>query len=32
VLTLGGLYIASMVVGPFGPVLSRLRPRWHFER
>ena len=32
VLTLGGLYIASMVVGPLGPVLSRLRPRWHFER
>jgi len=32
VLTLGGLYIASMVVGPLGPVLSRLSPRWHFER
>ena len=32
VLTLGGLYIASMVIGPLGPVLSRLSPRWHFER
>lgn len=32
VLTLGGLYVLSMVAGPFGPVLSRLRPRWHFVR
>ena len=32
VLTLGGLYILSMAIGPLGPVVSRLRPRWHFER
>lgn len=32
VLTLGGLYVLSMLIGPLGPVLSRLRPRWHFER
>jgi len=32
VLTLGGLYILSMVIGPHGPLVSRLRPRWHFER
>jgi zinc/manganese transport system permease protein len=32
VLTLGGLYLLSMAVGPLGPVVSRLRPRWHFER
>ncbi|MBL8416441.1 MAG: metal ABC transporter permease [Propionivibrio sp.] len=32
VLTLGGLYILSMVIGPHGPLISRLRPRWHFER
>ena len=32
VLTLGGLYVLSMVVGPLGPILTRLRPRWHFER
>jgi zinc/manganese transport system permease protein len=32
VLTLGGLYILSMVIGPQGPLVSRLRPRWHFER
>ena len=31
VLTLGGLYVASMLVGPLGPVITRLRPRWHFE-
>ena len=32
VLTLGGLCVLSMVVGPLGPILTRLRPRWHFER
>ena len=32
VLTLGGLYVLSMAVGPLGPLVSRLRPRWHFER
>jgi len=32
VLTLGGLYILSMIIGPLGPLVSRLRPRWHFER
>ena len=32
VLTLGGLYILSMLIGPQGPLLTRLRPRWHFER
>ena len=32
VLTLGGLYVLSMVIGPLGPILTRLRPRWHFER
>lgn len=32
VLTLGGLYILSMVIGPLGPLVSQLRPRWHFER
>ncbi len=32
VLTLGGLYVLSMIVGPLGPLVSRLRPRWHFER
>ena len=32
VLTLGGLYVLSMAVGPLGPLVSRIRPRWHFER
>ena len=32
VLTLGGLYILSMIIGPLGPVIAHLRPRWHFER
>ena len=32
VLSLGGAYVLSMFVGPLGPVVSRLRPRWHFER
>ena len=32
VLTLGALYVLSMAAGPLGPLLGRLRPRWHFER
>ena len=32
VLTLGVFYILSMAIGPQGPLLSRLRPRWHFKR
>lgn len=32
VLTLGGTYLLSMAVGPLGPLVSRLKPRWHFER
>lgn len=32
VLTLGGIYLLSMAVGPLGPLVSHLRPRWHFER
>lgn len=32
VLTLGGLYLLSMAVGPLGPLASRIRPQWHFER
>lgn len=32
VLTLGACYVLSMAVGPLGPLVSRLRPRWHFER
>lgn len=32
VLTLGGLYVLSMALGPLGPLVNRLRPRWHFER
>ena len=32
ILTLGVCYGLSMLVGPLGPVVSRLKPRWHFER
>jgi zinc/manganese transport system permease protein len=32
VLTLGGGYLLSMACGPLGPLVSRLRPRWHFVR
>ena len=32
VLTLGSLYVLSMLFGRLGPLVSRLRPRWHFER
>ena len=31
VLTLGGLYVLSMLIAPLGPVVSRIRPRWHFD-
>lgn len=32
VLTLGAAYLVSMAVGPLGPLVSHLRPRWHFVR
>lgn len=32
VLALGGVYLLSLLAGPYGPVADRLRPRWHFER
>lgn len=32
VLTLGLAYVASLIVAPLGPVMSHLRPRWHFKR
>ncbi len=32
VLTLGFCYVLSMAIGPLGPITSRLRPSWHFER
>ena len=32
VLTLGAIYLLSMVVGPLGPLASHWRPDWHFER
>ena len=32
VLTLGAIYILSMIVGVQGPLAARIRPRWHFER
>ena len=32
VLTLGALYLLSMGVGRLGPLTSRWRPNWHFER
>ena len=32
VLTLGAAYVLSMIIGPLGPVVSRWRPQWHFER
>lgn len=31
VLTLGGAYLLSMLLAPHGPLVSRLRPRWHFD-
>ncbi|MCB1942443.1 MAG: metal ABC transporter permease [Candidatus Accumulibacter sp.] len=32
VLTLGGSYLLSLAVGPLGPLASRWRSGWHFER
>ena len=32
VLTLGACYVLSMAIGPLGPLVSHLRPRWHFSR
>ena len=32
VLTLGACYVFSMIFGPQGMIMSRIRPRWHFER
>ncbi|HPU79635.1 metal ABC transporter permease [Accumulibacter sp.] len=32
VLTLGGAYLLSMAIGPLGPLASRWRSSWHFER
>ncbi|TXI73110.1 MAG: metal ABC transporter permease [Dokdonella sp.] len=32
VLTLGAFYLLSLVVGPLGPIVSRWRGDWHFER
>lgn len=32
VLALGGIYLLSMLIAPHGPIVSRIRPRWHFER
>lgn len=32
VLTLGMLYLLSLAIGPLGPLASRIRPQWHFER
>ena len=31
VLTLGGAYLLSMLLAPHGPLVSCLRPRWHFD-
>ena len=31
ILTLGGAYLLSMLLAPHGPVVGRLRPRWHFD-
>ena len=32
VLTLGAIYILSMILGVQGPLATLIRPRWHFER
>ena len=32
VLTLGACYLLSLVIGPLGPLASRWRSSWHFER
>lgn len=31
ILTLGGCYVLSIIFAPYGPLLGRLRPSWHFE-
>ncbi len=31
VLTLGAALVISIAIGPLGPLVGRLRPRWHFE-
>ena len=31
ILTLGAAYLLSLLIAPLGPLLGRLRPRWHFE-
>lgn len=31
VLSLGAIYLLSMAIGPYGPIASRIRPRWHFS-
>jgi zinc/manganese transport system permease protein len=30
ILTLGGLYVISLVVGPAGLLARWLKPRWHY--
>jgi zinc/manganese transport system permease protein len=32
VLTLGAIYLLSLAIGPLGPLASRWRSGWHFER
>jgi zinc/manganese transport system permease protein len=32
VLTLGATYLLSLAIGPLGPLASRWRSGWHFER
>ena len=32
VLTLGAIYLLSLALGPLGPLASRWRSGWHFER
>ena len=31
VLTLGLFYLASLAIAPHGPLMMRIKPRWHFE-
>jgi len=32
VLTLGLGYLVSLFISPQGPLMTHLRPRWHFKR
>jgi zinc/manganese transport system permease protein len=32
VLSLGLAYLVSLLIAPYGPLMSHLRPRWHFKR